>query len=200
MSDDSVSRTSHRGQGEAERKKKDSNLVSRIIATEARPQGSDVERSRGSPQNLDVELRSKKYSHPGYQTSGSKSAPIHGPSSPRPYTFTPPSQYDSRASRYLMSNQNSFPYSMYYLEQVAWFLTFIKFKVLEQLSNRTRACIIGNREPLSLRQIVLLWQPFQIVACTWNGTCRLHWVWIKAAFYSWVTLIPVELLSLTISY
>ena len=73
------------------KKKRDSNPVSQIIASEDRPQNSPIEKSRASPQTLEVEMRSKKYSHPGYQhsQSGSVSAPATGAAASRPYTFSP---------------------------------------------------------------------------------------------------------------
>jgi len=92
-------------------KRADSNPVSRIIATEGRPQSSEVERSRGSPQNLEVELRSKKHSHPGcgFLPSGSQSAPIAGPFQRRPYTFSPSGHaHDDRSSRYDTSGAVTF--------------------------------------------------------------------------------------------
>ncbi len=82
--------------------------MSRIIATEQRPQDSEAERSRASPaQALEVEpsLRSasKKHSHPGCMSplspSGSMSAPVTSYPGSRPYTFSPPGVNEERMQR-----------------------------------------------------------------------------------------------------
>ena len=91
-----------------ETSKTDSNPVSRIIATEQWPQDSNNERSRASPQTLDVEssLRpsSKKHSHPGCMSSlspsTSQSAPGANCPSSGPHSFSPPYQpIDQRSAR-----------------------------------------------------------------------------------------------------
>ena len=80
----------------------DSNLVSSLMAAEQRPMDSNEERSRASPQNLELETNlrpSKKYSHPGC-ISGSHSAPAISSPTARPYSFTPPfTPTDSNSTR-----------------------------------------------------------------------------------------------------